>query len=493
MKKIYGLVLLLWIVLAGCGKNDSEEQSYPVLRMMTMGSEPAQIDIIYEQLDKLTESELGIDVRISFYQWEDEEDTLQKLVNANSYDIYVYGPSFNSEELANKGAFLDMTGYLEMVPELVEFYRMQGIDLAGQENLYCLPQMMEGSGSGLFYREDLRKEWQLEPISDFSSVENYLYRVKEEYPETSPINDKRFFTFLLNLKSGAQYKDLGYGLGLDLNNGELVCLLDTQEYRDTLQTARKWYREGIISPDILYLQINNTMSTLEMMKQDKAAVEFCNHFAAICNNYVMVLYEINPQWEFGWLDYDLMNKRCYGSGTDITKLFGLAIGKRCQYQEQAILFMEKIHTDARYYNLLCYGAEGIHYRLTPDGGISYEGIPGGNVFRGQVGLEQMTMSLTQQYPGSWNTVYLDVMERSKEMCEENRSSMISEFMIEDEKFAEYQAVMAAYSESKSRQLLENGTIENVEEEADAFRGELTSLGYENFLEAVREEWENYKQ
>lgn len=493
MKIVWLAVCMLeCVMLAGCGQGIEEEVEYPVLKMMTMGNEPGQMEEIYEQLDALTEEELGIDVRISFYPWEDEQETSRRLVNSGSYDIYVYGSVFDSKELAQKGAYLDMKPYLESVPELVEFYRSQGVELLNREVVYSVPRIMNSTVNGFLYREDLRRKWNLEPVTDFTTLENYLYAAKEEYQEIAPINDKRFFGCLLELKTGSKYLDLGYGLGISWESGELVVFLDTEEYRETLETAQKWYRDGIVSEDILYLQNNNTMSTLNMMKEDKAAAEFCNQFMAVCSNYVMPLYEANPEWELGWLDYELLNDTCYYSSIITDGNFGLAISNNCKYPELAMRFLEKAHTDSRYYNLLSYGVEGIHYQLTDMGTISYEGIPAENVFRGQVGLEQDAMMLERQYPDNWDSVYRDVRERFKAMCAENGSSMIKDFHIDETDYQEYEAAMKAYSNSGILQLLQTGTIEDVQEGIREFREELDAAGYSEFVEAVNEEWKNFQ-
>lgn len=494
MKKGWILLtgIFLCVLLAGCGKEEEKEIKYPVLKMMSMGNEPGHMDEIYRQLDELTEEELGIDVRISFYPWEDEAETVQKLVHSNSFDIYVYGTPFGSEELARKGAFLNMEPYLESVPGLVEYYRSQGIDLLNRENVYSVPRLQSSTGYGFFYREDLRKKWGLEPVEDFHSLESYLYRTKEEYPENAPINDKRFFDSLLSLTAGEKYRYLGYGMAIRWDSGELIYLPDVPEYREALDIAGRWYRDGIISEDVLYLQNNNTMVTLEMMKQDKAAVEFCNHFPAICSNYVMALCEKNPEWELGWLDYDLLNHSCYDTYFTGAGQVGLAVDSKCRCPESAMLLLEKMHTDSRYYNLLSYGVEGIHYVTTESGTLSYEGIPADNIFRGQIGLEQDTMMLTPQYPGNWDAVYRDVRERFTQMRTVNGKSAAPAFSIDTDAYPDCQSAIKAWSDSKLRQMLETGTAEDIDGAMEKFKEELDQTGYDDFVEAVREEWERFR-
>lgn len=484
---------LLCMALEGCGREPETEAKYPVLKMMSMGSEPRQVEEIYRELDALTEAELGVDVRIAFYPWEDEAETVRKLVNTNSFDIYVFGTPFGSEELIRKGAYLDMRPYLESMPQLTDFYESQGVDLLGQKEVYSLPRIQNSTGYGFFYREDLRKAWGLEPVEDFASMERYLYRAKEEYSGNAPVNDKRFFDSLQNLTAGGKYYCLDYGMGIRWEDKELVCLLEMPEYREALETAVKWYRDGVISEDILYLQNNNTMVTLELMRQDKVAAEFCNHFSAICSNYVMPLCGANPEWELGWLDYELLNSTCYDSYFTGTGQMGLAVDSKCKRPELAMSFLEKAHTDSRYYNLLSYGAEGIHYELNEDGMVTYGGIPAENVFRGQIGLEQDALMLTPQYPGNWDSVYRSVREQAAAMRLSNGKNPVTAFGIDAAAYSEFGDAISAYSGSRVRQMLETGTMADIEAGMREFREELDAAGYDGFFQAVREEWERFRK
>lgn len=495
MRKRNGVLVLALVcmTLGGCGVGAEVEADYPVLKMMSMGSEPRQMEEIYRELDALTEAELGVDVRIAFYPWEDEAETVRKLVNTNSFDIYVFGTPFGSEELIRKGAYLNMRPYLESMPRLIDFYESQGVDLLGQEAVYSLPRIQNSTGYGFFYREDLRKAWGLEPVEDFVSMECYLYRAKEEYSENAPVNDKRFFDSLRNLMEGDQYYYLDYGMGIRWEDKELVCLLEAPEYRETLEVAAKWYRDGVISEDVLYLQNNNTMVTLELMWQDKAAAEFCNHFSAICSNYVMPLCGANPEWELGWLDYGLLNNTCYDSYFTGTGQMGLAVDSKCKRPKLVMSFLEKVHTDSRYYNLLSYGVEGIHYELNEDGMVTYENIPAENVFRGQIGLEQDALMLTPQYPGNWDGVYRNVREQAAAMRLSNGKNPITAFGIDAAAYPEFQDAISAYSGSRVRQMLETGTMADIETGMRKFREELDAAGYDGFFQAVREEWERFRK
>ena len=41
------------------------------------------------------------------------------------------------------------------------------------------------------YREDLRKSWGLPEINSLETMEQYMYKAKDEYPESSVVMDSR--------------------------------------------------------------------------------------------------------------------------------------------------------------------------------------------------------------------------------------------------------------------------------------------------------------
>ncbi len=57
----------------------------------------------------------------------------------------------------------------------------------------------------------------------------------------------------------------------------------------------------------------------------------------------------------------------------------ISVSSKTQYPEKAVKLLEKIHTDQRYYDLLRYGVEGIHYNLA-DGLLDFRNVPTANIF-----------------------------------------------------------------------------------------------------------------
>lgn len=207
MRKIYIclLISICLIGIAGCDVKENgqkketlaEANEKPVIiRMMTMGEAPKEgMNEIYEQLDALTMRDFGCIVRVDFYSWGDETELMKRIVASREYDIYGTGAWCDYEELSRLNAFLQLDGWLEKVPQLVQAMKLGDENLLDSVRvdgkLYTVPRKVGQSGGyGFFYREDLRKEWGLEPINSLETVEAYLYRAEVEFPQYAMINDK---------------------------------------------------------------------------------------------------------------------------------------------------------------------------------------------------------------------------------------------------------------------------------------------------------------
>ena len=121
-----GLVMTCFLV--SCGYMGKPEELHEIpeaanLRMIVMGNEPESgMEELYEALDELTVAELGCTVRFEFIPWGNERKQLNIAVASGEYDIIPGGVFSDWRIQISKNAFLDLTPYLHLVPDLVEHY-----------------------------------------------------------------------------------------------------------------------------------------------------------------------------------------------------------------------------------------------------------------------------------------------------------------------------------------------------------------------------------
>lgn len=504
MRKIYIclLISICLIGIAGCDVKENgqkketlaEANEKPVIiRMMTMGEAPKEgMNEIYEQLDALTMRDFGCIVRVDFYSWGDETELMKRIVASREYDIYGTGAWGDYEELSRLNAFLQLDGWLEKVPQLVQAMKLGDENLLDSVRvdgkLYTVPRKVGQSGGyGFFYREDLRKEWGLEPINSLETVEAYLYRAEVEFPQYAMINDKRFFNSLKQLILGEKYYMINTYVCVRKDEpGKIVSIFDCPEYLEALKIAQKWYQDGIIAQDILSVQQNNTMPTLALMKAGKLPLEFANHLTAISNNYILPIVDSIPSCELGWLDYALLTDNQFLNYKSNAKGQMLAIRASTEEPEIAIRLIEKMYTDSEYYDLLVYGAENINYKLTESGQVSYDGILPENKLRGQTGLENEDLSRTVHYSDAWNHTIDNLNEEVRKQIEKNGTYFLDGVSFDESILDEQINEIYQYEIFP----LECGLASDCEKELEQAKEKLNQAGYQDYLNSVQKQLDN---
>ena len=393
MRKLAALLLAALLLLAGCqappaaSPEPSQADAEPMtLRVMAMGNEPDYaVEEFYAQLDALTVPELGCVVRFSYIPWGDEKTTINNAIAAGEYDIYCNGVFTDYRSLAERNAFIDLNGYLDLTPQLVAHYQALSPDALAQceinGGLYGFPQAeaVTTSRDGIFlYRDDLLAEWGLPPVTSFETMEDYLYAAKADprFQAYPMIVDNRIWQCLWEMLSGREYmeittmEDMRYAVVALDDPYRVVCRMETETFRTILAYVKQWYQDGIIDEKILGLTDNEGVQALAMLMAGQKPCETNSTVNAVGVHYMPYLLEAHPEWSWS-LFYNSQDALVYRkSMADATCI---SVSSRCQYPETAVRFIEKAHTDQRYYDLLVYGVEGMQYHLV-DGRVSYEGI-----------------------------------------------------------------------------------------------------------------------
>lgn len=396
MRKLIAALLAALLLLTGCQaptegalpQPSPEETAEPVtLRIMTMGNVPDYSeDAFYEQLDALTVPELGCVVRFSYIPWGDEKNTINNAIAAGEYDIYCNGVFTDYRSLAERNAFVDLNGYLYLVPELTARYAQISPDALAQceidGGLYGFPQASSVTTcrDGIFlYRDDLLEEWGIEPVTSFATMENYLYAAKADprFQAYPMIVDNRIWQCLWEMLSGKEYleittmEDMRYAVVAVDAPYEAVCRMETDAFQTILTYIQKWYRDGIIDEKILGLTDNEGVQALAMLMAGQKPCETNSTVNAVNVHYLPYLLEAHPEWSWN-LFYNSQDSLVYRKS--LADETCISVSSRCQYPEIAVRFIEKAHTDQRYFDLLVYGVEGVQYHLE-DGRVSYRNIP----------------------------------------------------------------------------------------------------------------------
>ena len=181
------ILLCAMLLLTGCTKAPVVETQEPAqevvtLQAITLGNMPeGGLETLYAKLDALTIPELGCKLRFTYIPWGDERNQINIAISSGEYDIIPQGNFSDYQLMAARNAFLDIKAYLHLVPKLQEHYLLSGENVLENAeidgHLFGIPQHAAAGidlNEGIFYREDLRKVWGLEPITDLETMEAYL-------------------------------------------------------------------------------------------------------------------------------------------------------------------------------------------------------------------------------------------------------------------------------------------------------------------------------
>lgn len=510
-------LLVMSVVLSACGnanKNEGGSSASPSgsasaspsesakpaeivqLKGITMGNEPASgMDNFYKELDALTIPDLGATFRFDFIPWGDEKNQISRAIASKEYDLYVGGAWSDFATFASKNAFWDMTPYLQANPALGEHYKGQLDYFKIDGKVYGIPQFgpAGGGGDGFLYREDLRQQWGLPEVKDLATVEQYLYKAKDEFKDTPMINDKRAIDNVFWMLAGSKYLriDSGYTWVPISDPYKAVSLYDTPEYRQALDIVAKWYADGIIDHDVLAQQGNATSETLELMKAGKKPLEFNNHFSPVSFTYVGEILQAIPDTKLGWFDYVFKNAPNYEGVPSVNGTSSIQIGASSKHAVIAMKLIEKYHTDQTYYNLMQYGVKGENYQLDGAGYINYGGIPAENKKPGWTGGADGYRNLKTKFPGEWNDMYWKMQEEGAAIAVKTGPSPLAGFAFNNAnvtgELGNMETVKSQYIEP-----LAVGITKNIDADLKKVQDALKKAGLDKYLAELQTQLDAFK-
>ncbi|MDE6932316.1 MAG: ABC transporter substrate-binding protein [Oscillospiraceae bacterium] len=496
------LALVLALLLTGCGISlepppESPEENEPVLlRAITLGTAPADgLDALYEQLDALTVPELGCVLRFEYIPWGDERNQINLAIASGEYDFFPQGNFSDYQLLASRNAFLDIKPYLQFVPELTAHYQQAGSDVLEATEmdgkLFGIPQYAApgiNANEGFFYREDLRVQWGLEPVTDLGSMEAYLYRAKDDpaFRNNPLITDNRFWNGLWNMLTSNAYFDFtSYAVIAIDKPFQAVNRVKTPEFHTMLTYIQKWYQDGILDKRLLTLSSNEGASGLALFLDGEKPCETNTPIWSLNRDWLPQLTEAHPDWEYGFFVYDGGGRKLqYKTGASHGSL--ISISSRTQHPEIAVRLLEKLHTDQRYYDLLLFGVEGIHYDLE-DGVVNRENIPAEGRYVGWTAGTDSYMDRPVKYCDNemWmNQVYLPHTDQYEAQAESVPFSPLNDFHFNATPVSSQEARLAEVWSTYMMPLL-CGLSEDIDADLQIALVRMQEAGLEDYLAEVQ--------
>ncbi len=363
--RVLAFAAMALLLVAALGQAGAQALKPVELNFYLLGPEPKDMSSISDALNALSSKDLNCTVKWTFLGW-DKWDQKYKLALSSGETIDgIYTANWaNYGSYAANGAFMELN---DLAPKYAPL-TWKGLS-ATQWNqtkvdgkIYTVPcDWKEYATDGYTYRVDIaRKLGFTKPLQTLDDLEKFMDAVKKADPTTLPLNavpseirgDYEFYT--------KDYLPLGENWWIveEIATGKIMSFYDTPAFKLMAARNKRWYEKGFWSKDVL----SNTIISEQLFKQGKNVVGKQN--PTKLNTLYQQVNKDHPDWEFGMVTVAEANSRVYSTPSVRN---GMAIPLSAKNPERALMYLDKLRSDARYYNLTNYGILGQHYTLDAKG------------------------------------------------------------------------------------------------------------------------------
>lgn len=467
-----------------------EPLQYADLIWYVVGDAHADQAMVDAELNKKLEKDVNATVKLNFTTWNDWQSKYNLLlVSGETVDMIFASSWADFTKYAKMGAYQDIT---EMLPKYApqtwanvpkDDWKAATFD----GKIFGVPcTNPEFTPAGLFYREDLRKKFNLPEIKDVASIEAYLDGIKKNSTEMIPIengiNEIKALYYWSNKYepiAGAE-DDLVQVKSYDTPR-DIIVYPFTDEYVEFCKMTREWQQKGYWSKDIL-----STKTTAgDALKAGKAAVAQMNPGSAY--GYFSNFEKEHPTWEGGYFPFSRLKGYTIANSPMNN---GMAIPKSAKNPERSLMVLDLLRNDAGYNQLTTYGIPGYHWDLADDGKTRV--VPA----KGQDPVKNKGFWTT-----SWGWANYKLAMEDVNVWK-GKSTLISEFMgVERENYlsdvkldkTEVKAVEAAIKQVKEKyaSILFMGMEADVDKAIAEYRDQLKKAGIDKYTEEIKKQLFQY--
>ncbi|MCC3374471.1 ABC transporter substrate-binding protein [Cohnella sp. REN36] len=357
------------------------------------------VQAVQDEISKITKEKINATVKlmpIDVSAWTQQTNLL--LAGNEPLDLMVTSSFFNYSTQVAKNQLLPLDDLLEKygqdMKNTMEPTIYNGTKINGK--IYGVPSVRDTAADyGFIARKDLVDKYHIDlsKVKSYEDLEPIFKIIKDNEPGVNPLVQRSQTGTIANEMLTSRFDPLGEGLGvLPMDSGDLkiVNLFETQEYKDALSLARKWYKAGYIMQDAATTQEGNNA----LVKAGKAFGYFSNmkpgfeSQEAGLNGYEMSAVRLTPP---------------ISQSTSATS-FMLSIPKNTRDADRAMQLMNLLYTDKDVVNLLDNGIEGKHYVKDDQGQIKKpDGVESGWVFnQWEVGNNSLASVWEGTAPDIWD-------------------------------------------------------------------------------------------
>lgn len=347
---------------AGSEPESQTEESFEpanlVVSYVLFGPEPADLKMIEDEVNKLTQEELNVTVELKPHSTAAYRDQINlQLISGEQIDVFITGNlalfDLYSNQVTN-GQLLELDGYLDQygqgIKDVMGDYVRSG-EMDGK--VYGIPQNRDLAVARSFvYDADVADRNGIKPedITSFEELEEAFATIKENEPDLNVLHPGDVPSSTNAGIYTADGLDNNFGILEDVFSGDatVVNLFDTKTFRDTAKMAKRWADAGYLIPEA---------DTTDTSPYDMLSA---NRIFGFLSSYKPGIESQTSIRAGGKRVYASVLSESWTYSAKVTN-FMWSINASTADPVQATRFMNLMYTSPEYMNLMAWGIEGTHY------------------------------------------------------------------------------------------------------------------------------------
>ena len=472
-----------------------------------MGDPPPDQKAVENAINEKLLEKFNATVTFKFSTWTDYKSKYAHAMNSGQIDMCYIANWLNFNDYAANNTYADLDDLLdEYAPTLRDAVGGSGLNMCSVNGeTFAVPNLWpEYTSSGILYREDLRKKYNLPVPDSLDNMYAYFKGVKDKEPNQTIIRptmeDSRGLNiafdaaWVLDLKyAWTSYGDNGipYGLTSDYATPDkLYDYWNSQDFVDDCEMFKKWYEAGFWSSRALAdRRYDNSFDNGNViaMIEGQNPMKFATAYEQAERNH--------PDWEVKYIAYGEKTGVLYPAHATQN---GTAILRTCKHPDVAIQVLQALMMDEELNHLVLYGIEGTHYEIKDglyDNSIQqpnnddywwkpfdYEGFNTWNLRNGEFRIPRATDLLIQPMFDSYAAIGAKTKWPNVNIWQGFR-----------EDYSSYEAERALVRVVMEQYLapLQAGMVDDVNAAVAEFRAKVKAAGVDKCREGFSAQWASY--
>lgn len=513
-KKGLQLVLVLCLLVSsitGCGKaadtsKKGEDKTTAAtvdtsekvdLVFYVMGDAPKDMQKVQDKINEILLDKINATVTFNFTTWTDWQTKYNMvLMSGEDVDLIYSANWIDYANLSKKNAFLPLDDMLETyapdIKKLVSDDVWNQMKIDG--SIYAVPSTgIEYTNSGVQYREDLRKKYNLPVPDSIENMQAYLEGVKANEPKqalmTPSVNTAAFdYSFGAALALQAKYGWVNqgpmYGLAAEYSNpSELINYWASDDFRTDMKLMKDWADKGFWSKSALSEAPSSDAfvnGQSVMIVEGQNAAKYIGSKATIATDH--------PDWEAAFIPYAKMNGVAYLTHPTSN---ATAIPTNSKNPERALMALNLLYTDQTLNRLIQYGIEGEHYTIDENGFY----VPGekNEDYKSESANTWNLRNPNTSLPKESDAELTAIFGEMGQIAAKTKTPDIDIFTGFVEDTAPYSAELAALSTVMTQYLapIQAGLVPDVDKAIDEFLEKADQAGLAKIQEEYTKQWKAY--